>query len=46
MAMTPAERQQARRDRKKASGLVKIELWVSPKDAKTLQVKFGSNSGQ
>jgi len=30
MPLTPAERQQKRRDKKKESGLVKVEVYVTP----------------
>ena len=32
-ALSPAERQQRRRDGKKKEGWVKVEVWVNPEDA-------------
>jgi len=36
-ALTQAERQQKRRDKKKAGGLVKVELWVKREHARELK---------
>ena len=35
--LTPAQRQQRRRDKKKAAGLIKIEIWSKPEHEKKIR---------
>ena len=40
MALTPAVKAKQTRDRKKAAGLVKLELWVKPEVRDMLKKKY------
>jgi len=37
MAATPTERKRQERERKRAAGLIKIELWLTPNQAKNVR---------